>query len=192
MSRRRSRIIIVCIATLGTIALMSYPAFLPETPESKKYSVLSKLAEDGDPASQRLLAEYFYGEGDFESSFKWEQKAAEAGDAGAQNFLGYYFRYGINDSLRPPSPDYARAREWFEKAAAQDFRSSQIELCEIYSEGLGVGKDHEAAYFWCSLSELTDRAEKFRELSRSGLNQESREHVEHRVRAWIDSHRQEP
>jgi TPR repeat protein len=189
MSRNRNgRVIIVSIIVLAAIALMSYQAFLPGTPEYQAYLVLSELAKKGDPANQRLLAEYFYNKGDFKSSFDWEQKAAEGGDAGAQNFMGYYFSYGINNSLRPPSPDYARAREWFEKAAAQDFPSSHIELCEIYSKGLGVAADHEAAYFWCSLSESTDRAVKFRELSRAALDEEGRQRVENRVATWIGAH----
>src|SRR5262245_19935826 len=112
------------------------------------------------------LREYLYEKGDFESALKWQLSAAEGGDPLAQNSMGNYFRYGINDSLRPASLDYDRAREWYEKAAAQDFRPSQVELCEIYSKGLGVAPDHhEVAYFWCALSESTERATKLRQLS---------------------------
>lgn len=155
----------------------------------RQYRLLSRLAEKGDPGYQGLLGEYFYEKGDFESALKWELKAAGGGDAIAQNFMGYYFSYGINERLRPAAPDYAKAREWYEKAAVQDFQSSQVELCEIYYRGLGVAPDQEVAYFWCSLSESTERATKFRQLSRDALDPESRSRVDSRVTAWIDSNR---
>jgi hypothetical protein len=65
-----------------------------------------------------------------------------------------------------------------------------VELCEIYSKGLGITSDHESAYFWCSLSESTERAMKLRQSSRDALDQEIRQRVEQRVMAWAESHRQ--
>jgi hypothetical protein len=187
---RKQALIIVSVVVLGGIGLISYQVFRPRIAEYRKYLVLSQWAEDGDPAYQRLLAEYFYDKGDFQSSFKWEQRAARAGDAGAQNFMGLYFRYGINVQLRPAAPDYATAREWFEKAAAQDYPTSQAELCEIYSKGIGLAPDHELAYFWCSVSRLGERTTNFKQISRDALDQESRQRVEDRVTTWIGSHRQ--
>jgi TPR repeat protein len=150
---------------------------------------LTELADQGDPAYQRLLAEYLFDKGDFDSAFQWEVKSAEAGDPIAQNFMGYYFSYGINAHLKPTAPDYARALEWYKKAAAQDFQPSQEELCEMYSRGLGVSPDQETAYFWCSLSGFGERATKFKRLSADALDHETQQRVEHQVKEWIDSRR---
>jgi TPR repeat protein len=106
--------------------------------------------------------------------------------------MGLYFSYGINEHLKPEAPDYAKAREWYEKSAAKDFQPSQLELCELYQRGLGTSPDQEAAYFWCSLSEAGDRALKFKQLASDALDPESRGRVELRIAGWIDSHRKKP
>ena len=184
MRRKRFWMIMVLGAVaLAAIGAFGYEHFYPQLMEYRKYLVLSQLADQGDPGYQRLLAERFYDNGDFENSFKWEVKAAEGGDPLAQNFMGYYFSYGINEHLKPPLPDYSKAREWFEKAADRDFKPSQVELCEIYHRGLGVA-DQELAYFWCSVSEPLERATKFKQLSLESLDPDSQQRVEQRIMAW--------
>src|SRR5262245_26944412 len=188
--RRTHVYIVLLVVSLGFIGMVAYQAFLPSITDYRKQLLLSRGANQNDPGYQRLLAEQMYDKGDFESALKWELRSAEGGDPLAQNFMGYYFRYGINDSLKPASLDYGRAREWFETAAAQAFPPSQEELCEIYSKGLGVTPDHEVGYFWCSLSGSTERATRLRQLSHDALDKESQQRVERRVAAWIETHRQ--
>jgi len=182
-------LIAVLAVSGGVFGLIAYQILHPWITDYRKHLALSKLASQGDPTYQRQVAEYLYEKGDFEAALQWEIKSAEGGDPLAQNFMGYYFSYGINDRMKPARPDYSRAREWYEKAAEQDFRSSQVELCEIYYRGLGVLSDPEAAYFWCSLSEPLERAETFKQLSRDALDNDTRQRVERRVIEWTGSHR---
>ncbi len=51
---------------------------------------------------------------DYQQAFAWYQKAAEQGNAGAQNNLGlmYYNGKGVEQ-------DYIKALEWYQKAAEQ-------------------------------------------------------------------------
>jgi tetratricopeptide (TPR) repeat protein len=189
LQKLRNVLIAVLVLSVGIIGLITYRVLYPWVMDYRKYLILSQLADQGDPGYQRLLAEYLYDKGDFETALKWELRSAEGEDPIAQNFMGDHFSYGINDQLKPARPDYAKAREWYEKAAVQGFKSSQVELCEIYYRGLGVSSDREAAYFWCSLSEPLERATKFKQLSRDTLDPDSQQRVERRLVIWIDSHR---
>ena len=187
----RKYFVMFILSTLGFMCALFYGPLERRIVDYRKYRLLSRLAEEGDPGYQRLLGEYFYDKGDYESALKWERKAAEGGDTLAQDFMGTYFMHGINTFFRPPTLDSSHARGWFEKAAARDFQTSQDELCEIYYDGLGVVPDRELTYFWCSLAGSSDRATKYRELSRIALDSRTQALVESRVAAWIDSHRKE-
>jgi TPR repeat protein len=44
--------------------------------------------------------------------------------------------------------DYVKAREWYEKAAAQDSRDAMRSLSDIYEKGLGVPKNAAKAREW--------------------------------------------
>ena len=48
--------------------------------------------------------------------------------------------------------DYAMARMWYEKAAAQGNGWAQSSLGFLYAEGLGVPQDYVKAYMWYSLA----------------------------------------
>ena len=48
--------------------------------------------------------------------------------------------------------DYAQARQWYEKAAAQGHALAQNNLAELYYAGLGVPQDYVRAYLWVSLA----------------------------------------
>jgi TPR repeat protein len=188
MRLRRYTIAVALALAVTIIVGIAYQVLRPKILDYRKDAYISERAERGDPNFQRLLAESLYDKGEFEAALMWEQKSAEGGDPLAQNFLGHYFRYGINEHLKPAAPDYVKAREWYEKSAAQDFRPSQLELCDMYSNGLGAAPDYETGYFWCSLSESTERGMKLRELSAAGLDQEDRLRVEQRVAEWLASH----
>ena len=183
----RKYLVILLLATFGFLCALSYRALYPRIIDYRQYRLISRFAEKGDSGYQRLLGEYFYDKGDFESALVWNLRAAEGGDAIAQDFMGIYFSTGINEHLKPAAPDYAKAREWHEKAAAQGDPGSQTELCEWYQTGLGIPADQEAAYFWCALSD-DSRVSEFKNLSRNALDPEARSRVESRVAAYIDSH----
>ena len=52
--------------------------------------------------------------------------------------------------------DYAQARSWFEKAAAQGDVSSMRMLGNIYVEGLGVPKNLQQARAWYEKAAIQD------------------------------------
>src|SRR6185312_6773079 len=61
---------------------------------------------------------------------------AESGDAEAQNYVGEIYLKGLGTD-----PDYAKAKEWFEKSAAQGNKRARINLGYLYEQGLGVPQD---------------------------------------------------
>ena len=63
---------------------------------------------------------------------------AEAGSADAQEAVGVWYMYGTNGVKR----DYAEARKWLERAAAQEHGSALSGLAFLYVNGWGVNRDY--------------------------------------------------
>ena len=59
--------------------------------------------------------------------------AAEGGDDGSQYQVGFMYYNGLGVDV-----DYAQARPWIEKAAAQDDPDAVGQLGVMYSDGTGV------------------------------------------------------
>lgn len=74
---------------------------------------------------------------------KLYRKAAERGDASAQDSLGYMYAEG-----RGVPKDDAEAVKWFRKAAEQGNANGQANLGEMYQEGRGVPRDDAEAIKW--------------------------------------------
>jgi TPR repeat protein len=79
----------------------------------------------------------------------WYRKAAEAGEALAQNNLGDMYSHGDGVPL-----DYAQAFFWFQKAAEQGHTGAEIVLAHMYAQGRGTAADPEAAYAWVMAASL--------------------------------------
>ena len=77
-----------------------------------------------------------YDRANYQTALKVWMGQAESGDAEAQNYVGEIFLKGLGTE-----PDYAKAREWFEKASAQGDKRARINLGYLYEQGLGVPKD---------------------------------------------------
>jgi hypothetical protein len=77
-----------------------------------------------------------YDRANYQTALKVWMGQAELGDAEAQNYVGEIYLKGLGTE-----PDYAKAAEWFGKAAAQGSRRARINLGYQYEEGLGVSKD---------------------------------------------------
>jgi TPR repeat protein len=73
----------------------------------------------------------------------WSRKAAEQGDAEAQNNLGssYYFGQGVKQN-------YLQALYWYSKAAESGSAIAQNSLGAMYHDGHGVPQDEEQATVW--------------------------------------------
>jgi uncharacterized protein len=68
---------------------------------------------------------------------------AEAGDAAAQNTLGKLYTSG-----EERAQDFAKAAEWYRKAADQGYAPAQSSLGELYEAGQGVPLDQTQALQW--------------------------------------------
>ncbi|MHB8447252.1 MAG: caspase family protein [Rudaea sp.] len=77
-----------------------------------------------------------YDRANYQTALKVWMGQADSGDAEAQNYVGEIYLKGLGTE-----PDYAKAREWFEKAAAQGNKRARINLGYLYEQGLGVPKD---------------------------------------------------
>lgn len=80
-------------------------------------------------------------------SVKLFMKAAELGDAKAQNNLANYYYFGT-----VIAQDYERAFYWYSKSANQGNAAAQSTLALCYLEGLGVDKNPKIAVTWLRLA----------------------------------------
>lgn len=62
--------------------------------------------------------------------------SAEKGDAEAQAYVGEIYARGMGST-----PNYEKARFWYEKAAEQDNKRALYNLGQLYEKGLGVAAD---------------------------------------------------
>ena len=70
-------------------------------------------------------------------------RAAAAGHAPAQNYLGYMYRHGFG-----VAQDYARAMAWYQKAAAQNHAGALNNIGYMHRHGLGVEQNFVEARTW--------------------------------------------
>lgn len=122
-----------------------------------------KAAEQGHAFAQlRLIFMYEYGKGvekNYDLATKWCEKlenrhpefAASVGLTTGDLFdsIAYKYRTGEGEPL-----DYAKAKYWYEKAAAQGNLSAYCSLGMMYYSGEGVEKDYAKAMDWfCKAAE---------------------------------------
>jgi TPR repeat protein len=109
---------------------------------------LRAKAAAGDVAAQSALGVYYESRQDFPEAVSWYRKAADQGDAFAQNNLGAMYDIG-----RGVPQDYAQAVSWYRKAADQGDAYAQNNLGVMYAKGQGVLQDYVSAYFWYTVAE---------------------------------------
>ncbi len=73
----------------------------------------------------------------------WFRKAADQGDATAQNNIGWLYKNGWG-----VKQDYAEAATWFRRAADQGNATAQVNLGWLYRRGYGVELDYAKAMAW--------------------------------------------
>ncbi len=102
---------------------------------------VKQKAEAGDAMAQAQYASMLhFGQGvekNEAEALKWYQKAAEAGNAYAQAYMGVSCQTGGGGMAK----DLAKAAEWFEKAAKQGNAHAQFYLARLYEGGNGVEKN---------------------------------------------------
>jgi prolyl 4-hydroxylase len=107
---------------------------------------LRAAADQGDRRAQvglgnRLLSTGGYGSSAFDEGLGWLTRAAEAGDAEAQWYLGCVHL----QVTKLPDP-FTTAARWFERAAAQEFAPAFDRLADLHLTGLGVTADDAQAF----------------------------------------------
>ncbi|MDC7676988.1 tetratricopeptide repeat protein [Asticcacaulis machinosus] len=75
--------------------------------------------------------------------FEFIQKLAAAGDAKLQHVVGLAYYEG-----EIVAKDYNKARDWFEKAAANGMGISASYVANMYFDGIGVVQSYEMAKRW--------------------------------------------
>lgn len=84
----------------------------------------------------------------FGQAMSWYERAAEAGNAEAQFYLGVMYETGVRGN------DMATAAKWYRKAAEQGHVQAQTRLGVLYYQGRGVPADlAEAARWYAKASE---------------------------------------
>lgn len=81
--------------------------------------------------------------GDHKGAFALWLPVARQGDASAQLNLGL-----MHENGQGASKNYAKAAEWYHKAAAQGLARAQVRLGLMYNYGRGVPKDYAKATQW--------------------------------------------
>ena len=124
----------------------------------------------------------------------WYRKAAEQGDADAQDALG-----DLYDKGQGVPQDYAQAALWYRKAAEQGLAEAQLGLGTLYGGGRSGPQDFVESYFWFNLAiagklDASDmeRAVKLRDDTASILTPDEQSRVLERVRKWFEAHPAKP
>jgi TPR repeat protein len=101
--------------------------------------------EDADAAFWKANAAFL--KHDYATAVSWYRKAAELGDATAQQMLGHIYEDGSG-----VPKDYETAASWYRKAADQGDADAQYQLGVMYENGMGVPRDYVLAHMWLNLA----------------------------------------
>jgi len=133
-------------ACMLALALGLAPAIAPAA-EDRNDAVVRSLAEKGaargDPVAKSVLEMIKHGNLDDGQNGAilgtWVADAARRNEPEAQHIVGFF---------EESKKDYARAAEWYLKAAKQGFAPAQVSLASLYLAGKGVAKDAASAATW--------------------------------------------
>ncbi len=92
-----------------------------------------------------------------EQALFWYRKAAEQGDTEAQNQLGDIFKYGLCEG----GIDYYEARDWYQKAAFQNYAQGQVNYGLMWLGEEDFELDFDEAISWFYKAAEQDYAEAY-------------------------------
>ena len=95
------------------------------------------------PDAQERLGTQYFGQRDYTTALIWYRKAADQGNAEAQNDIGWLYQYSLG-----VKQDYAEAAVWYRKAADHGNAKAQGNLGWLYQNGWGVKQDYTEAATW--------------------------------------------
>ncbi len=143
--------------------------------EGKAASVNITLTKQLTSEQLRIKGDECYDKKDYASAVEYYRKAAEQGNAAAQNRLGICYNIGLgvgkdsNEAIKwyrkaaeqgnavaqnnmgyyyYERQNYTEAARWYRKAAEQGQIAAQSSLAELYYNGRGVAKDYAEAVKW--------------------------------------------
>jgi len=112
-----------------------------------KLTLLTKLANNGDPKSQYELGGIYRGrreaEYDIDESIKWYKESAKNGYYPAQRNLGIIYSLGNDVEI-----DHKEAAKWFEKGHSQGCEYSKCALGVMHYYGDEVDQDIKKGIRW--------------------------------------------
>jgi TPR repeat protein len=150
--------------------------------------LLRPLADGGDSQAQTLLAHLYWViiPPDYAAAASWYGKAAERGNAFAQDRLAYQYANGLG-----VTQDYAAAATWYRKAADQGQPDAQTSLGFQYANGLGVPQDYVTAHMWFSLASAKGNRDAVRDRDRIAtlMTPEQIAEAQKRAREWLPASR---
>ena len=112
-------------------------------PRNQRFDASCPVRAKGDSTAQANLGTVYYHHQAHAEAAKWWSKAAEQGNADAQQKLGR--SYSTGDGV---AQDYAEAVRWFRKAADQDDADAQFNLGSQCYYGQGLPQDYTEAVKW--------------------------------------------
>ena len=127
---------------------------------SLEVGVSASASEIGDWKSK---AYKYYNDKQYREAMTWFRKAADAGDAGAQYFMGVMYFCGLD-----VAKDHKEAVKWYKQSALGGDMHGQYSFGEMRENGWGIEKNMAEAKTWYqkSADQGYDRAiEKLKELS---------------------------
>ena len=95
------------------------------------------------PEAQVRLGNECLAQKDYSMAMTWFRKAADLGNAVAQNNIGWLYENGFG-----VGQDYAEAMSWFLKAANQRYAEAQNNIGWLYKNGWGIRQDYSEAMTW--------------------------------------------
>ncbi|MBQ1202099.1 MAG: SEL1-like repeat protein, partial [Alistipes sp.] len=143
--------------------------------EGKAASVNITLTNQLTSEQLMIKGDECYDKKDYASAVEYYRKAAEQGNAAAQNRLGICYNIGLgvgkdsNEAIKwyrkaaeqgnavaqnnmgnyyNKRQNYTEAARWYRKAAEQGQTAAQSSLAELYYNGRGVAKDYAEAVKW--------------------------------------------
>ena len=115
----------------------------PVTKDCDTITIKCNVDRKQSAKEQYELGKTFYDDEDYAEAVKWYRRAANKGNAEAQNDLGlcYYYGEGVEE-------DETEAVRWFWDAAMQGNARAQNNLGNCYYYGKGVKQDNKEAVEW--------------------------------------------
>lgn len=139
----------MALALVAVLVLGPANADTGETPAS----ILEPLPSLSERQAQFEAALSAYDGGDYRAAFRQWLPLARLGDPAAQRNVGHLYRQGLG-----VTQDFARAAQWYRRAADSGLPQAQANLAMMYLRGQGVREDPTVAARWFLAAALQQHA----------------------------------